>query len=263
MASESNETKRAQFAEKGRQLHHDLLEEIRKHGNEFKEFPYHLDRYFFRWDDDDSLALDKGDLAAFHDADMPTNGYKFCQICNLDNEKDPGIYQMYIQKKGEIIVCTDNRSDRDILTSNRLFFSDLLALAFQNAVSTSGNSSKKLMAIWRIWVENLETRRIIDHICPIEGTTRDIDTSDDDFFALLGTANGKTIPRMLAAYPQFFGRRIVTKARVIRHRGRKFPSICWFLEEAPINEPTKRQQRKHRREVSKASRKSKEESDTI
>ncbi|QPH03757.1 hypothetical protein C2857_000127 [Epichloe festucae Fl1] len=263
MASEPNEIKRAEFAEKGRQLHHDLLEAIRKHGNEFKEFPYHLDRYFFLWDDDDTLALDDCDLAAFHDAEVPTNGYKFCQVRNLDNDQAQGIYQMYIQKKGEAIVCTDNRSDRDILTTSRLFFSDLLAIAFQNAVSTSGNSSKNLETIWRIWVENLDTRMVINHICPIEGTTRDIDTSDDDFFALLGTVNGKTIPRMLATYPQYFGRRIVTKARVINHRGRQFPSICWFLKEAPTKEPTKRQQRKHRRELSKASRKSMQESDTI
>lgn len=53
----------------------------------------------------------------------------------------------------------------------------------------------------------------------------DLRAGADGFFALLGTDNGKGVARMLAAYPQMFGRKTISCVRIYTN------NICWFLED--------------------------------
>ncbi len=57
---------------------------------------------------------------------------------------------------------------------------------------------------------------------------------ESDFFALLGTDNGRSTARMLATYPRMFGRKVITEAVVDMYT----PSICWVLKVLePLAEP--------------------------
>ncbi len=53
-----------------------------------------------------------------------------------------------------------------------------------------------------------------------------IEMGEAAFFALLGTPNGAGVARMLASYPQMFGRGVITSA-VVDPRGD--PTLVWVV----------------------------------
>jgi hypothetical protein len=95
-----------------------------------------------------------------------------------------------------------------------------------------------LRAILRVTIVNEITRGLIELLgreAFARGASRDrpltFEEGEPDFFALLGTENGKGCAWMLADYPQMFGRKVITKAVVDPWSDR--PNIWWVLRELP------------------------------
>lgn len=59
----------------------------------------------------------------------------------------------------------------------------------------------------------------------------EITSEDDDFLPLLGTVHGKGLARKLAAYPRFFGGKMMKRVRMYPHEN---PHVCWVLETGAI-----------------------------
>lgn len=122
-----------------------------------------------------------------------------------------------------------------------------------------------LKFVWRMSVVNKLTTSIIEEIdgsiSTLEGDGqtyrhRTIHAKDADFYALLGTDNGRGIASMLKAYPQFYGWKNIKS--VILYPDKSIgPAICWVLERT---QPELRKQtplsKKEARQVAKAERKS-------
>jgi hypothetical protein len=95
-----------------------------------------------------------------------------------------------------------------------------------------------LRAILRVTIVNQTTRgliKLLEREALARGASRDLpltfEEGQPDFFALLGTENGKGCAWMLADYPLMFGRKVITKAVV--DPWSDLPNICWLVRELP------------------------------
>ena len=86
---------------------------------------------------------------------------------------------------------------------------------------------------------------------------RIIDPTEADFFALLGTDNGRGVASMLKAYPHFYGWKNIKSAVVYPDDTKIGPAMCWVLERT---KPEHRKQtplsKRGQRQLKKAVRKS-------
>lgn len=108
--------------------------------------------------------------------------------------------------------------------------------AFAEAMSKTHGSSSSLETIWRIQICNDDTQKIIRHKQakrrPNPGHTFiDINGDESDFFALVGTDNGKSTLRLLEKYPAMFGRKRISGVRI------EETDLCWFLQEVLVPVP--------------------------
>lgn len=105
------------------------------------------------------------------------------------------------------------------------------------------------------------TKAVISAVC--RGQSVELGPGDDGFYALLATEHGKGPARMLAAYPQMFGRRFMTRVWVFQYGG-SCPSICWILDKLPHPEPqlpplppnrpmSKKEERKYKKMLARSS----------
>ncbi|KAK3939525.1 hypothetical protein QBC46DRAFT_342490 [Diplogelasinospora grovesii] len=174
---------------------------------------------------------------------FPRNGYDLFQI----NGSGEYAYENYIHSDGKAILCVYNfaKSDRYYKKPQKMPWIQMMSACCVLAMKRSGGDIAKLEAVWRVGIVNTETRSVIEHMLRRETNQRFVETnqrsaevspSDDVFYSLLGTDNGRGVAGMLAKYPQVFGRKNITRARVYKtQETRQHASycICWFLEEVP------------------------------
>ncbi|KAL7954522.1 hypothetical protein V8C34DRAFT_294134 [Trichoderma compactum] len=141
----------------------------------------------------------------------------------------------------------------------RLFWSDLMAVCFSQTMTACDRDTNGLEAIWRI--------NIVNQVCILcKDKAVEFGPGDEGFYALLATDHGKGPARMLATYPQMFGRRFMAKVKAFRYDGGLDPCICWILEKLPpptlqtSTQPSgplsKKQKRNLRRSQARSSRSS-------
>ncbi|KAH6617558.1 hypothetical protein F5144DRAFT_551992 [Chaetomium tenue] len=186
-------------------------------------------------------SLDAETIAAFNDAGHPVTNYILVAVRNLPSPLTAHIaklhdpYQNFAHTGGKALLCMDNDASRDALFGQkgvgRLYMSDALAETFARE---HGADWRDLEAIWRMNVQNQQTRGLVAALFGDRTDPQDFPAGDDSFFALLGSPNGKAVCRMLATYPDMFGRKSISKVRVFPIGSRRVQlNICWFLEKAP------------------------------
>lgn len=104
-----------------------------------------------------------------------------------------------------------------------------MAVAINRAMNVHGGSASSLRRVWRLMIDNDETRDIVSQIQSElnvrPGHTIELQSGNPFFFRLLGSDNGKGVARMLAEYPDKFGRKTIKSVRV-----HDIPALCWELE---------------------------------
>lgn len=182
------------------------------------------------------LGISSGILRIIQDANQPQTGYLLACVDSRDPPYNDPPYQNYIHQDGKSILCINNCAARDRNQPRWIFWSDVMAACCTKAMEITGGQMRSIETIWRIQIQNDTTQRLIADTANRPRYQQldlrqymDIDSSTDDFYALLATDNGKGPARMLAAYPGLFGGKIITRARIFPHGGD--PHICWFLEE--------------------------------
>lgn len=213
----------------------------------------------------EDIGIGNETSADLRGAGHPLTDYAFIVVCNLPSAltahiaKLHGPYQNYAHTGGKTLLCIDNDASRDALFGQkgvrRLFMSDALAETCawgvlglpkttmlnkgdrtDHSVVTKkyGADWRDLEAIWRINVQNQQTRGLVAAICGDRTDPQDFPAGDDKFFALLGSPNGKAACRMLTTYPDMFGRKSISRVRVFPIGSQRAQlNICWFLEKAP------------------------------
>ncbi|KAH7014755.1 hypothetical protein EDB80DRAFT_678730 [Ilyonectria destructans] len=183
---------------KGKELYAQMAREIHQRGDRVQPLPTIAPNYILTLDPPSEISIDAGMIRAIEDAGLPTNDYVFALASNPGNQQHP--YQSYVHIHGRAILCTCNYSDRDLFWKQpgQIFWTDLMAVTFHRVTTAYGGDTKGLETIWRLSIDN--------------DAVVDLQAGDDGFFALLGTDHGKGLARMLADYPEMFGRRIIASA---------------------------------------------------
>ncbi|KAH7161953.1 hypothetical protein B0J13DRAFT_632691 [Dactylonectria estremocensis] len=201
---------------KGRGLHAQMLREIHRRGYMVRHLPLIAPHYTITLDPPTEAAINSGQQQALADAGLPTSDYVYAEARNPGSGQQ-AMYQNCVHSQGQVIQCMNNYADRDRFyrEPEQIYWTDLMAVAFHRVTAAYGGDAKGLQAIWRLNIENNTTKRIIETICgPHPMIPVDLQAGDDGFFALLGSDHGKGPARMLAAYPEMFGCRIIASVPV-------------------------------------------------
>lgn len=227
-----------QLVAKGRFHHAEILRSIQTKGNKYIKLPEIAPHYTTTLDPPQMPGIDDRFPLNFREVGHPENGYVLAQVKNPGMDDSTPPYQNLVHKDGRIVLCMYNYAANDVNfgTPARMYWPDLMAVSISRVMASTGGNAKSLEAIWRIAIDNQDTNRIIGeamekHRIPEDGFV-DIPAGEDEFFALLATDNGKGSARMLATYPQMFGKKTISRVRVFKKR------LCWFLEEVEIPEPS-------------------------
>lgn len=114
-----------------------------------------------------------------------------------------------------------------------------MAVMISNAVRNHNGCPANLERIWRVMIDNKDTTNLIRDIATRNNLrtadTLELDSSSDDFAALLATDNGRGVARLLADYPTLFGRKMIRSAKIL-YVETGMPAICFKLQAVPIVE---------------------------
>ncbi|PNP58895.1 hypothetical protein THARTR1_01143 [Trichoderma harzianum] len=217
---------------KGKTLYDKAVFDINRDGNTFKQLPDLGPNYDINIDPGSDISIHKDHEKSVSELGHPLTDYCLAVAGNVPCSEVPP-YQNYIHDKGKAILCMHNFAAQDRLFGKpgRLFWSDLMAACFSQTMTACGCDTNGLDAIWRLNIVNQDTQNVIETYCKDEAV--EFGTGDEGFYALLATDHGKDPARMLATYPQMFGRRFMAKVKVFRYRDHLNPCICWILEELP------------------------------
>lgn len=229
-----NEAQFSQFVKKGRYLYDEILSSIQQRGHTYVPLPEIAPRYQTEIDPPAMPAVGETQQGLLENSQQPLTGYSLVLMKNTYPLPDvfEAPYQNYIHREGRTILCMSNyaANDRYTGTSERLYWQDVMAVSISRLMAVHKGTPKALETIFRIAIDkNSQTRDVLTRVLKLHGT--EICSENDGFFALLGTDHGKGPARMLAAYPEMFGRKIIAKARITN------ADICWYLEEIQTPEP--------------------------
>ncbi|KAK4094094.1 hypothetical protein Purlil1_1585 [Purpureocillium lilacinum] len=260
-----------QLAAKGRDLYQALEEAVAQRGETWVALPEIAPYYNTAIDNPDMPTVDDPVRLILDESGSPTEDYVLLQIHNVgeDWKKNGPPYLNYVHAQGKAILCMSNFGDQDLLRGRpgHMFWSDLMAVGCSRVVTSHGGDLKSLEKIWRITIKNPLTRAVVNHAVvrtkfSLDGLQNSLEfaAGSDHFFALLATDNGKGVARMLAAFPEMFGRKTIDRVVIYPQKGS--PHICWSLKEAAIkpSEPApeisapSRKQRRHMKKASLSSR---------
>ena len=220
---------------KGRGLYAHMLAEIARFDS-WDRMPPDLSakNYIINLDYDGMPAVEAGVYGMIRNASQPLTGYYLACVRNIVSEQNDPPYQNYIHKDGKSILCINNCAARDVNQQpSRIFWSDIMAACCIKAMEITGGEMRFIETIWRVEIKNILTHNLIKDASNRQQGSHcdyiDIDSSNDDFYALLGADHGKEPARMLATYPRLFGGKIIARARIFHHSDN--PHLCWFLEE--------------------------------
>jgi hypothetical protein len=213
---------------KGRELFASMVEAVRLHGREYRPLPeisgpdggYQTHLY-----DPNPVQFDRNVEMMLGAVGVPQDNYVGVETLNVpDRSQGNPPYRNFVHSEGRAILCWHNFAVADALGERRMFWSDLMAvscscaMAAQNAASLpppGGATSRRprckmanLVAILRLTIVNQTTTHLIATFGPLVRPPDHLlvlRSDQTEFFALLGTPNGKGPARMPAAYPEMFG----------------------------------------------------------
>lgn len=259
---------------KGQEIYSELLNAIATNGRRYIPFLELAPRYITNIDVSTIPAGYNGREIChmLEEAGQPKDRYQYIGVNNVDQD-GPTPYYNYVHRDGKSLLCFYNFAELDTNGNERMHWSDLMAVCCSRIMSVNGRSDMaNIEWIWRISIVNEETKSVIDAIdqrrspnLMARNRVVDLTSEDDDFFSLLGTVHGKGPARMLAAYPLFFGGKIMKRVRIYpASSARANPHICWFLEMGPvqppeppqITSPLSRKARRHEKKKSRSSQSS-------
>ncbi|KAJ6784482.1 hypothetical protein PWT90_05603 [Aphanocladium album] len=162
---------------------------------------------------------------------------------------EQAVYDNIFHLSGRSIICVNNNAANDSLRAvTGLRWSDYLAIGYSEMVrqgqhtsshttGAAGVSTRNLETVWRYMVANPDTQavmRVVSYRLH-DNTKVAIQSGTDEFFALLGTDNGKGVAYLLADFPQMFGRKIISHVSIPLPQ-----TLCWTLQVYPEPAPTVR-----------------------
>ncbi|KAH8893873.1 hypothetical protein GQ53DRAFT_821748 [Thozetella sp. PMI_491] len=255
---------------KGRTLYGQLVRAIERSSDLDQRLPEIAPNYYTTIEPPSLACIDVTTEDSLANANHPRDDYVFIEVHNSSfgtSGHSQSMYQNYVHSGGKALLCMNNFANRDRFyrQPGQMFWSDLMAVCCSRVMMVHSSNMKHLQAIWRVKIDNQVTQNLIAAICGEDDLAPvDIKAGEDNFFALLGTDHGKGPARMLATYPELFGRRCISQVRVFPRKG-KLPDLCWFLEPvslsqtvvpppaAPDSPMSRKEKRKHRKAESKSS----------
>jgi hypothetical protein len=159
---------------------------------------------------------------------------------------------------------------------HREHWSDLMAVSCSCVLDKGMQSPARvggmanLVEIFRLNIVNPVTEGLISTIGSKSVRPNDDEApltfgeDDDEFFALLGTDNGRGVARMLGTYPLMFGCKVIQK--VLVGPWSQPPNICWAVGELkgvpkpsphPLSHKAARKERQQQKRADKEDRPSK------
>ncbi|KAF5563229.1 hypothetical protein FPHYL_5328 [Fusarium phyllophilum] len=205
------------------------------------------------------------------DNNEPTNGYILVDVdSTTPNPQKKTPYSNYVHKDGRVLMCLYNyKKDDPTPKEQALRWTDIMAASCVQAISPSTRLPilDGITSIWRINIarDNTQTHKIIDMLRRIHKSTGGpfeiTPAADDLFFALLESDHGRGVASLLIDYSWMFSFKTITSAIVFPVlSGPGLPSFYWRLEPVAerlppelVSSPSKKQARKHRKAMSRAS----------
>ncbi|GAB1316350.1 hypothetical protein MFIFM68171_06560 [Madurella fahalii] len=258
----------------GRALYAQFLRNLERCSNQYQMLPELAPYYDVSLDPPHAPVIGPRIEKALAEDGHLGDDYVFAEVVNINlpgrSEANGRPYQNYVDANGKALLCISNFADRDRLfgRQERIFWSDLMALCCAKVMATHGGNMRGLQSIWRLTIANEFTQRVIKTICGDRMIPIEFDTGNTQFLALLTTIHGKGPGRMLSTYPDIFGRRLMSRVRVLPpDKEMSLPDLCWILEEVPelerlvaqppppdLDSPmSRKERRKHKRLLSRSS----------
>ncbi|KAL6691065.1 hypothetical protein J3F84DRAFT_352706 [Trichoderma pleuroticola] len=198
---------------KWKAIHTNAILNVNLNGDTIKQPPKIAPSYDIELELHPITSTDNRYITSIDNLGHPVDDYALAVVTNTGKASADGNppYQNYIHTKGKAILCMSNFAEYDQLfgKSDRLYWSDLMAACFSNAMAEYNGDLKGLAAIWRIKIVNQVTKQLIQTIC--KGLDMEFGPKNDEFYALLATDHDKGPARMLSTYPHIFGRRFMTR----------------------------------------------------
>lgn len=148
------------------------------------------------------------------------NEYYFVELMGKNNGKvvfDDG----YSVSQGVIIADNNDRDNDDRDEKKQLVLGEALYWEYKKFADQDGEDITKMQYHFRHSITNKATQEIIDEIYKNEGKDRK-DTAleytpvSDNFFALMGTPNGKATPIMLMNHSVALKRKSIKKIKIMQ-----------------------------------------------
>ena len=184
---------------------------------------------------------------------------------------DPA-YSSFISATQGSILCINNNKLEDHNAPESWFeWSDIIFQVYQMEAAKKLQSLRRLRTIWRFWIVNPDTRRILGearvHSSPEDQGLPYIEyrpggtKNDGGFFALLGCPNGSGIVRMLTDHCSALGNKTIESVRVLNLRDTtESPTMYFVLADVATTTPAKNLKRSAAGQRRDAKRQKKSES---
>ena len=163
---------------------------------------------------------------------------------------DPAYSNFISAPQGSILCINNNKLEDHNAPESRLEWSDIIFQVYQMEAAKKLQSLRRLRTIWRCWIVNPDTRKILGearvHSSPEDECLPYIEyrpggtKNDGGFFALLGRPNGSGIVRMLTDHCSALGNKTIESVRVLNSRDTIEPPTMYFvLADVAITTPAK------------------------
>ena len=143
---------------------------------------------------------------AFFNENIEVEGWTHVTVRSI-GYPDPAYSNFISATQGSIVCVNNNKLEDHNASESRLEWSDIMFQVYRIEAAKRLQSMRELRTIWRCWIMNPDTRRILGE-ARVHGSYQDQSlsyieyrpggtTSDSGFFALLGCPNGSGIVHML------------------------------------------------------------------
>ncbi|KAM0252825.1 hypothetical protein ACHAQJ_007564 [Trichoderma viride] len=176
---------------KGKTIYEDAIRKIGNDGDKLKALPEIAPNYKATLDLHTSAFIADRCESSLLKLGHPVYDYYLALIDNTvqystQPQQEPP-YQNYFHADGKTMLCMNNFAERDQLfgKTNRIFWSDLMAVCFSRAMMVSHGNTNCLEAIWRLVITNRDTHAVLDILYDnIDG--KEFRAEEDGFFAFAG-----------------------------------------------------------------------------
>ena len=186
---------------------------------------------------------------AFFNENTEVEGWTHVTVKSI-GYPDPAYSNFISATQGSIVCVNNNKLEDHNAPKSRLEWSDIMFQVYRIEAAKRLQSMRELRTIWRCWIMNPDTRRILGE-ARVHGSPEDQGlsyieyrpggtTNDSGFFALLGCPNGSGIVRMLTDNCNALGKKTIESVRVLKPSDtNEFPIMYFVLADVAATTPTK------------------------